>query len=283
MIDWFPTAAYFPAMRRIALPLLAILFWACPGTTADPGPNSPLTEQTFTFLQATNQLYFAVTVESPLAGGRVDSVWVDWYGKDTTNQPDRIMLNDSGLVGDIIPGDQIWSRKLMNQVGPSLTNVISATDSGTVHLTFGARFGTQTATLKDSFYLGNLIPQIVSATVPDTIIRPASGYELYLITCTVQDANGLDDIRWVGFRSYNTVLDSFMNNGNYIYLYDDGSRDTLYLPDITSGDVTAGDGIYSFRALVSSTSTAGIYDWIFEAQDAAYAFSDTVVRRVVVQ
>ncbi|MFQ6604395.1 MAG: hypothetical protein ACE5D8_02465 [Fidelibacterota bacterium] len=282
MIDWPPSPSYFPAMRRIITPLLTMVFWACPGTTTDPIPNDPLTEQTFTFLQSTNQLYFAVTVKSPLAGGRVDSVWVDWYGKDTANVADHFMLNDSGLAGDIIIGDNIWSRKVFNQPG-SLTNVIAATDSGVIYLRFGADFGTQVATVTDSFYLGNLTPNIVSVTVPDTIIRPTSGYQLYLITCTVQDANGLDDIRWVGFRSYNTVLDSFMNNGNYIYLYDDGSQDTLYLPDITSGDVTAGDGIYSFRALVSSGSTAGVYDWIFEAQDAAYAFSDTVIRRVVVQ
>ncbi len=120
-------------------------------------------------------------------------------------------------------------------------------------------------------------------TAPDTATRPVTYVNLVLITCQVYDANGLDDIRWVGFKSYHTQLDSFMNGGNYIYLYDDGSQQVLYEPNITSGDSVANDGVYSFQVPLSQTATTGTYRWIFEAQDLANSYSDTVVKQVVIQ
>ena len=43
-----------------------------------------------------------------------------------------------------------------------------------------------------------------------------------------------------------------MNNGDYIYLYDDGSSVVLYQPNVTSGDVMINDGIYSFNILYTA-------------------------------
>ena len=56
--------------------------------------------------------------------------------------------------------------------------------------------------VQDSFYLGNIIPIIVSISASDTIFLPDSGGVTFeLVTATVHDANGLDDIRRVGFVS----------------------------------------------------------------------------------
>ena len=65
-----------------------------------------------------------------------------------------------------------------------------------------------------------------------------------------------------------------MNNGNYLYLNDDGSADILFPPDFTSGDLTKGDGIYSFKIPIygtgftdpSSQTIAGTFIWYFTVQ-----------------
>ena len=74
-----------------------------------------------------------------------------------------------------------------------------------------------------------------------------------MISAEVFDADGLQTIKMVGFTSYHVDGDSMMNNGNYLYLHDDGSNVVLYEPDFTSGDLVQGDGItvsgYQFMAL----------------------------------
>jgi hypothetical protein len=46
----------------------------------------------------------------------------------------------------------------------------------------------------------------------------------FTVSANASDANGLDDIKRVFFRSYHIGLDSLMNNGNPILLIDDGSK-----------------------------------------------------------
>lgn len=284
MIDWLKNTTYFSGVRLIAIIVIAGLFWGCPGSNPPPGDIVPLGDYTFIFLQESNELAFSLEVAPSQKGNQLSSVWVDWYGVDNTVVPDSISLFDDGSSGDIIGNDQVWMRKISNTISTGLSHPVSSSDSGKVYVVFNARYNTLKESITDSFHLGNLKPYILSVSAPDTISRPTGdGVNLVQVRCTVSDANGLDDIKWVGFQSYNTVLDSFMNNGNYIYMYDDGGSVVLYAPNITSGDGTAGDGVYSFQAPLMSTSTAGIYDWIFEAQDFQFEYSDTVIHRIVVQ
>ena len=145
--------------------------------------------------------------------------------------------------------------------------------------------------VQDSFYLGNIIPIILSISAPDTIFLPDSGgVRSHLVTASVHDANGLDDIRRVGFVSYHVEGDSFLNEGNIINLYDDGSEVIIYEPNFTSGDEVANNGEYSFGVLVFGPDNpdpvktkTGTFDWIFEAMDMASTYSDTVIHRIIVQ
>ncbi|NQV37339.1 MAG: hypothetical protein HQ509_04935 [Candidatus Marinimicrobia bacterium] len=284
MIDWNNNTPYFSGMRKIAMIIIAGLFWGCPGSDPEPDQVVPLGDYTFIYLQNDNKLAFSIDTEPNFEGNPLSSVRVYWYGVDTTQIPDTIRLYDDGTNGDIIGTDDIWMRKISNSVSSELSHPVSSSDSGKVFITYYAQYNTLMKTVTDSFHLGNLKPYILNISVPDTIVRPSgNGFNLVQLNCKVSDANGLDDIKWVGFRSYHTVLDSFFNNGNYIYMYDDGGTIILYEPNIKSGDVTANDGIYSFQAPLSSASTAGIYDWIFEAQDFQFEYSDTITHRIVVQ
>ena len=106
--------------------------------------------------------------------------------------------------------------------------------------------------------IGNIIPRIESVSAPDTIIRSSDAtVSLYLISAQVFDADGIETIKWAGFTSFHIEGDSLMNNGNYIYLYDDGSDEILYEPNITSGDSIRGDGIFhlGYRSMALDLQT----------------------------
>lgn len=273
---------YFQPMRLILFIGALILIWGCPGPTPTQQTGNPAGEVQFSYLQDANQLYFGIQLNPDLFESRFDSALVRWYGTDSTRTPDSLTLNDDGLNGDIISNDDQYSLKVDN-LASVLSNPITNNDSGQVYFDIDLIQKLGTITLHKTEYLGNLKPVLVRATAPDTALRPSSGLELYLVTCQVRDANGLDDIQWAGFKSYHTQLDSFLNHGNYIFLYDDGGQTILYNPNITSGDSVAGDGIYSFQVPLTNSSLSGTYRWIFEAQDFSGARSDTLVKQVVIQ
>jgi hypothetical protein len=132
--------------------------------------------------------------------------------------------------------------------------------------------------------LGNIRPKLGSIFVPDTVIRPTANPDpnitntvKFSVTASVSDPNGLEDIQRVFFRTYHVGLDSMMNGGNPILLYDDGSGDE------GSGDLQKGDGTYTVTISMTENATTGTYYWTFEAQDFSNAYSDSVKKVLVVQ
>ena len=256
--------------------------------------DSPLGELQFTFLQDDHVLYFAIDLAPSVKGHTLETAMVSWYGTDATRAvtPDDLELKDDGEDGDILKDDGLYSLKVINNM---LTqNPISENDTGRVYMDFEATYENYDSTFNasNSFYLGNIIPIISWISASDTIVRPTdSGVIFELVKAKVHDANGLEDIRRVGFVSYHVEGDSFLNEGNIINLYDDGGEVIIYEPNFTSGDLAANDSVYSFRVPVFGTGNtdpalqtkAGTFDWIFEAMDMANTYSDTVIHRIIVQ
>ena len=271
------------------LVMLAIICLSC-SEPNEQDPSDSLVDPSFTFLQDVNKLYFSVNSESAYQGNSLDSVIVHWYGISRDQSPDVISLNDSGIKGDIIIGDDVFARKISNDV-QSLDNVLTDV-TGLVFMEFFATFGAEVLTLRDSVMIGNIIPRIESVTAPSLIIRPSDAtVSLHLIKAEVYDADGLETIKWAGFRSFHIEGDSLMNNGDQIYLHDDGSEEILYEPNITSGDSIRGDGVFSFRIPVYGTgftdpafqTKAGTFKWRFQAQDQANEYSNMVEHEIVIQ
>jgi hypothetical protein len=218
-----------------------LLFLSCSGSE-DQEQVDPMIDPRFTFHQDLNKLYFAIKVESKYESKTLDSVVVYWYGASKENSPDIINLNDSGTSGDIISNDNIYGRKISNN-----SNILNPLNdhTGNVFIDYNAIFGDEIITIEDTFMIGNIIPRIESVSAPDTITRSSDAtVSLYLISAQVFDADGIETIKWAGFTSFHIEGDSLMNNGNYIYLYDDGSDEILYEPNITSGDSIRGDGTF---------------------------------------
>ena len=271
--------------------LVAILFFVGCGVE-DKNEDSTIyiSDPQFNFHQDVNKLYVSAMVLPEIDGKILDNVIVEWFGTNQENIPDSLILKDGGVNGDIIAGDDIYTLKFQND-----SSIISNTlgdDSGSVHINILAVYVGQTEQRSASFKIGNIIPRILSIASPDTIIRPSGAtLSLHLVSATVFDADGLDDIKWVGFTSYHVEGDSMMNKGNYIYLYDDGSENIIYLPDITSGDITSGDGTYSFKIPVFGSGNedpeyqtkAGTFRWEFVTQDKEDEYSLTATHEVIIQ
>ena len=279
-------------MRTCFLIIMALIFWGCSDSASTTDTDSPLGELQFTFLQDDRVLYFAIDLAPSHRNSPLATAALNWFGTDTTKTPDYLLLKDDGTNGDIIENDDLYSLKVINDP-ITLMNSISSDDTGKVYVEFQATYGNnEPIPVEYSFYLGNIIPTIVSISASDTIFLPDSGGVIFeLVTAIVHDANGLDDIRGVGFVSYHVDDSTFLNEGNIINLYDDGSEVIIYEPNFTSGDVEANDGKYSFRIPVfgpgnpdpALQTKTGTFDWIFEAMDMANTYSDTVIHRIIVQ
>ena len=272
--------------------LCALIFWGCPDSASTTDTDSPLGELQFTFLQEDRILYFAIDVAPNVKGNSLETAVVYWFGTDTTSTrtADYLLLNDDGISGDILKNDDLYSLKVINN---TLTQNPIDNDTGRVYLDFEATYENNASFMvQDSFYLGNIIPIIVSISASDTIFLPDSGGVTFeLVKARVHDANGLDDIRRVGFVSFYVDDSTFLNEGNIINLYDDGSEVIIYEPNFTSGDEAADDWTYSFRIPVFGPGNPdpalqpkpGTFNWIFEAMDMSNTYSDTVIHRIIVQ
>ncbi len=276
--------------KFISILSIALFIGACGESTPDDESLVYISDTQFNFHQNTNQLYISTKVQPDLNGQTLDKVMVEWYGTSLDSTPDSLTLIDDGTNGDIISFDNIYTLKVNNDT-LSIRNTLGE-DSGSVYLNVLAMYIGKTEQQASSFRIGNIIPRIMSISADTLIVRPSGAtLSLHLVSATVFDADGLDNIKWVGFTSYHIQGDSMMNNGNYIYLYDDGSSNVIYLPDITSGDLVSGDGAFSLKVPVfgsgntdpSYQTKPGTFRWDFIAQDKNDEYSLSASHEVVIQ
>ena len=276
--------------NKLNILIFILFFCGCTVKDSDDDTAAYISDAQFNFHQDVNLLYVSARVLPEAEGKILDNVIVEWYGTKEENAPDSLTLKDNGMDGDIIAEDDIYTLKFQND--STVINNTLGDDSGSVYINILAIYVGQTEKKSSSFKIGNIIPRIISIASPDTITRPSGAtLSLHLVSATVFDADGLDNIKWVGFTSYHVEGDSMMNKGNYIYLYDDGSENIIYLPDITSGDITSSDGTYSFKIPVFGSGNTdpeyqtktGTFRWEFIAQDKEDEYSLPTTNEVVIQ
>jgi len=270
--------------RQFIITLLAIGFFvSCETPVESTEETDPITNITFNYLQENENLFASAQLKDPLNSISLSFVRLLWFGTQGLDgsTPDSVFLNDNGDFGDILKSDKVYSRKISIQ---DLNNMLTYGDTGTVYLSVVAMYSDSTIhSISDSFHLGNIIPRIDWVQAPDTLSVPTSGIETDTIRVKVTDADGLDDIKWVGFTSLKPD-GNYANRGNPIYLHDDGGEVILYEPyNLTSGDATKGDGIYSYVLLLDPTVPKGSYLWTFHAQDLSNAYSNTLTHVLVLQ
>ena len=269
-------------IKSVSFIFMLIIIISCEKveTVVDP---YPISEVDFYFLQASNKLYISTKALKRYQNSSLDSIMVLWQGTSVSNTADTLRLLDNGTYGDLISKDDVFSRKINNS-SLSLKNIIpSDVKNDSIFLSILGLYDNKELVLSSSFILGNFRPKLGSIFVPDTVIKPSSNQDdniintvKFSITAVVKDLNGLDDIKRVFFRSYHVGLDSMMNNGNPILLYDDGIVDV-------SGDQQKGNGEFTRTISMTEKATSGTYHWFFEAQDFSNAYSDTIKKVLVVK
>jgi len=282
--------------NKINILILIIFFFGCTIKDSEDDPPTYISDIQFNFHQNENNLYIAAKILPEADGKVLDKVLVEWKGTNNDNIPDSLSLEDTGLSGDIIAADDYYALKFKND-----STVIQNTlgdDSGSVYLDILAIYIGQTKKKSSLFKIGNIIPRIINVSYPDTIKRPDGAvYTFHNINATVFDADGLDDIKWVGFTTRHFIningdtIDTLMNNGNYIYMYDDGGDDILFPPDLTSGDSIGNDGMYSIKLPIYGTGFSEDYDYTkpgtfnleFITQDKEDEYSLPSIHEIIIQ
>lgn len=182
----------------------------------------------------------------------------------------------------------------------TLRFVLQRSDIGMVRIAFAItqnRTKTSNSSIKSlRITRRNSAPRVIGISVPDTVTLGGlpSPDSTFLVTAAVADSDGIADIGSVSFESIKPD-NTCANNCNPIPLFDDGSTAIVFPPSGRSGDQVPGDGIFSVRVRLVSFSPnpnpppdtlytlKGYYTFTFSANDNAGAFSDTVVRRILVK
>ncbi|MBE0644234.1 MAG: hypothetical protein IH600_09150 [Bacteroidetes bacterium] len=119
---------------------------------------------------------------------------------------------------------------------------------------------------------GSKAPVILSVNAPDTVDLQIQTVVLTL-TAEVWDESGLADIKTVYFNSF--LPNGRPSSGNPFNLLDDGQPGT--------GDVTAGDGIFTRKVQMPPDTPKGEYRFEFRALDYSNLSSNVVIHKLIVR
>ncbi|MFA6468340.1 MAG: hypothetical protein WCW35_05530 [Bacteroidota bacterium] len=122
-------------------------------------------------------------------------------------------------------------------------------------------------------------PAVSNLTAPDTIFVPSAGVtELVKVSAAVNDANGMSDIMSVTLTIFRPIEGTV---ASIWQMYDDGGTVAVEPFKISSGDLVANDGIYTFTIPVPSDTRKDIErDFIITAVDQSDSSSAPVSKRV---
>ena len=262
------------ALRHIKYHIVLFLIVAVGACDSVPGP-SPVDQrppQIETFSLAPQRIVYALLDEEAFDG---DSVTVALNLTVTVQTSDTPVAQ---VAYAIISPDTTVALIQAGILRRSATNIYS----GTVNVTLSAlevqsypvlvyvtdtdnRLGGEarsSVTYVRSFEPGSP-PVIENLPIPATIQRPGAGEPArsLLLVAEVSDVDGLNDIEQVEF--WNETLPEIR-----FLLCDDGGRRTCG-SSAESGDVTAGDGLFTRRVYITSDRTLGANTFVFEATDRA--------------
>ncbi|MCF7833501.1 MAG: hypothetical protein K9N05_08020 [Candidatus Marinimicrobia bacterium] len=249
-----------------AIILFLVLIWGCgpvypDGNTETSYPVPEFSDELLTYNTLRQELHCEVQVHYDSAVTDLRAGFTLTGFEETTFQT---TLNDSGKSGDAMQGDNIFSKNI------SLTRIDSM--DGQIIARYDIyEGGISIKTLNDTIQIvANLPPFITEINMPDTIVRPRIGTKDLLISLSVDDPNGIQDVINAYFQVKNN------STGQWSSDYPMNDMGTL-------GDATAGDGVFSTGLEISSDNSAVTNYFRFRIKDTASNFSDWSLDSVVVR
>jgi len=260
--------------------LLAGAIWGCdssPGP-AEPGQHAPVVSN-LSFDPA-NVLLDSLPPGSVVDGIATFSIDLSVDVADADGDVDRLFV----LVQSPLKSDEPVASTGVELTGNGRvsTSVSIEIPSGETGIYSVKAFVSDAAGHLGNQVIGSLIvdsssepPVIDQIDMPDRITRPAQGQPavVVLMVAHVSDPDGLSNI----LRVSATI------NGSEFNMCDDGGVGNCNPGFANSGDLTAGDGLFTLAIQLDSTSQPGSYEFEFKATDRAGLDSETVVRTFVVE
>jgi hypothetical protein len=207
--------------------------------------------------------------------GLTDVAWVRYsvFQPDGQEVPDGpfAMVDDGDIAGsgDQTAGDGTYSGRFTFDAATAL--------AGDYKFSYQAKDNSDSLSNvleKTIAVFFNNSPELSNLVAPDTVaINPERTTQI-LITVDVADAEGLEDIEFVKFRSF--LPDGNEARESPFELKDDGDR-------LVTGDQEAGDGTYSIVInLPSQGVQPGDFTFIFKAEDKGGLSSDEIIHIMTV-
>lgn len=197
----------------------------------------------------------------------LDSIWYSvLWTNDNSKVIKKVYLLDNGEQGDQTKNDKLYTGK---------TSLLNDKTSGRYKIeVFTLDKDREKSLLAIKYFiikaLGANIPPVLSElSIVDKVARETS----FNWSIKVTDENGLSDISKVLF---------FLDRPDGTSVNTDGfeMNDT---GDSNLGDQNAGDGIYSFKNIFSSTAQTGTWKFTFKAIDKSGAESNIITHNLVVE
>lgn len=187
-------------------------------------------------------------------------------------------LTDAGTGPDEKANDGIYTVQIRLHLSPSAVGQYSIQ----VQATGDEGLVSNILALPLSIISSNNLPPIISQLIaPDTVYVPTGSIINYIkVSIAVADSDGLasiDAVTFIVYRPDRTVVSTYP-------MFDDGSVEVLSVFSDKSGDDVAGDGRYTLRIPVTSSSTPNTYrDFVFSAKDKSGAISNSLTKRIYIQ
>jgi len=266
-------------MKKYILILILFIFWGCQkdfNTVVDTqSANFQVLKATMADSISYKQTDSLIVVSLQLiSSSGIRSVSVNIIASDLTQLNDSpLILYDNGDIadnGDTIKGDNVFSNKFpLSRYYPNGTYTVQyfVTDNSN---------NTQ-MTAVHSFIYNNLqtavAPVISNLFMVDTVAIGTS----FTFSVKVTDGNGLSDIDsvyYILYRPDGTLIVNAQGISKFP-LSDNGDTDV-------SGDVTAGDGIYTMKLTFPSGQPTGLWKFKFAAVSREGLESNIITHNVVV-
>jgi hypothetical protein len=175
------------------------------------------------------------------------------------------ILHNDGILPDTSSIDNIYSAYVDIQIHRSLVG------NFVIKMWCQDQYNNRSNT----FLLPLNITRFNHAPIISNLIAPITLHRGNVLTLQIQvaDSDGMADINEVSYKSLKPD-GTYANNGNFIQMYDDGN------PLFPSGDVVAGDGIYTYSTDQTQTAPLGTYVYTFKALDHLHALSNTITHQM---
>lgn len=227
-------------------------------------------------LQPSGDIYSVTTTirsiaSDPDGAHTLSSVTAEIFRPRATSGLVQVTLRDDGIAPDLVAGDLEFAA--------NATFTLNRAQTGTyrIQVTARDRNNLRSNTCEIPFVLtrNNSAPFLDGQTLlaPDTVTRPATGSSTFFVSIAASDADGIQDIREVYLLNLQTQ--------NRTFLLDDGG-----VPPpggVSSGDLLAGDGVFSVTLQLPSTIPPGLYPFLLQATDSFRDTSNSVSYTLIVE